>query len=378
MNILCISHEYPPVGGGGATACLNICKLFAEMGHHVVILTSAYLNTPSFEMVDGVEIHRVKSKRSSKDHSSFGEMLSFLVAAFKKVPLLIKSDKFDICHIYFGIPSGPLGWYIKKRWGIPYIVRLGGGDVPGTQKRFDKVYKLIGPFLKVIWKQADYVVANSQGICERAKAFSPNAQFVVIPNGIDPADFCNIQKTKPDDRFRVVTTARIIERKGIQHVIEAMPELIKLTNGKILYTIIGDGPYRPEIEQLAHQLGVSEHIEITGMIERSRVLLELAKSDVFVLTSHWEGMPNVVLEAMAVGLSIVMTNCEGSKELVKDNGMILSLEAPIVPQLINAIQKLMDPCIAKQCSQNSISLAIQTFTWANTTQAYMELFEQCV
>ena len=375
MNILCISHEYPPVGGGGATACLNICRQYAKKGHRVVVLTSAYEETPLHENVAGVEIHRVRCKRSSKDHSSFAEMLSFLTAAFGKTPSLMKQTAFDVCQVFFGIPSGPLGWYIHKRWKVPYVVRLGGGDVPGTQKRFDKIYKLIAPFLKSIWKNARYVVANSEGLCQRAQAFSRQAHFRVIPNGIDPEDFLTLQPQPDADTLRLVTVARIVERKGMQSIVAALPEIIKRTDGHVAYTIIGDGPYRADIERQATELGVSSYMQITGMIDRSLVLDTLCKNDIFLLTSHWEGMPNVVLEAMAAGLPILMTDCEGSAELVHDNGYVLALQGDVVAQIVDAVMKLYhDPALRTRMGNASRQRIMESFTWEKAADAYLALF----
>ena len=250
MKILCISHEYPPIGGGGATACKNITRQYVKAGHPTTVITAAFEDMPIDEQNEEVQIYRLKCKRKNKDHSSFKEMLSFLFAAFIFLPSLMKKTRFDVVHIFFGIPSGPLGWYIKKRYNIPYIVRLGGGDVPGTQKRFDKLYFILAPFIKRIWKNALYVVANSSGLLKRAKNFYDSDNFCIIPNGINIENYPVKKHFSSKSFFNITTTARIIERKGIQHIIEALPKIIAETNGNIIYTIIGDGPYRTDIETL--------------------------------------------------------------------------------------------------------------------------------
>ena len=150
MNILCINHEYPPIGGGGATACKNICEQYVKKGHRVTVVTAQFSEDLKKEGAGDLRIFRLKCKRSKKDSSSFIEMLSFLFAAFRFTKNLAKKEKFDVAHIFFGIPSGPLGLYLKKKYNVPYVVRLGGGDVPGTQKRFKVIYTLLSPLLKKI------------------------------------------------------------------------------------------------------------------------------------------------------------------------------------------------------------------------------------
>lgn len=375
MNILCISHEFPPIGGGGATACKNITQKYAARGHSVTVMTAAFEDTPPFERNEGVNIIRLKCKRANKDNSSFAEMLSFLLCAFRQVPKIIKKEKFDVVHIFFGIPSGPLGWYIKKRYNIPYIVRLGGGDIPGTQKRFDKIYTLISPFLKMIWRNADHVTANSSGLLERARRYYHKANFSVIPNGINIEDYPDEKTTRSNGKLQLITTARIVERKGIQHVIDTLSALVKETDGNILYTIVGDGPYRKEIEELAVKLGVSEYIEITGILPFSDVMKKLQSADIFVLMSHWEGMPNVVLEAMASHLPIIMTNCEGSSELIEDNGFIIDLNSDISAELAKTVKVLYNSTeLMKKMGHKSYERVRDNFSWERTAEEYLGLF----
>ncbi len=185
MNILVVSHEFPPIGGGGANACFYLGKGYVEAGNDVTVITANYKGMPEEEKVNGMTIIRVNAKRRNKEHCSFMEMASYLLHAFPVVDRLVKRQKFDICQVFFGIPSGPLGYWVKKRYGIPYIIRFGGGDIPGFQERFTKVYKLIGPFLKVFWNSADALVANSKGLQQMAYGFYNKRHIHVIPNGVD-------------------------------------------------------------------------------------------------------------------------------------------------------------------------------------------------
>lgn len=81
MKILVISHEYPPIGGGGANACSYLTRGFAEHGHKVTIVTANYNGLPEREAILGVRIIRVNAKRKHQEHCSFQEMLSFLMKA---------------------------------------------------------------------------------------------------------------------------------------------------------------------------------------------------------------------------------------------------------------------------------------------------------
>ena len=69
---------------------------------------------------------------------------------------------------FLGIPSGPIGLYLKKRYGLPYVIRFGGGDIPGAQKRFSLLYKILSPAIRSIWRNADALVANSEVLKQKA------------------------------------------------------------------------------------------------------------------------------------------------------------------------------------------------------------------
>lgn len=401
MNILWINHEYPPIGGGGATVTKALAREFAALGHSVTVVTAGYtdketgLSTPAYEQVGGVIIYRLKCKRAKKESSTFFEMFSFLCAAFRFVPSLVKKAKYDIAYIFFGIPNGPLGWYLKKRYNIPYVIALGGGDIPGTQKRFKIVYTLLSPFLKIIWKNAVAVVANSEGLHNRATLYFDKARFAVICNGVDLTNIEKVISEMPESKitqhagddnssdvsskykkFCIVTTARILEGKGIQHVVEALSHLPDNVRKNVQYTIIGDGPYRSEIEQLAQKLKVTDYVEIAGMVPYAEVIKKLCEADVFVLTSHSEGMPNSVTEAMAVRLPVIMSNCEGSKELVDGNGFVIEINENISSELAKHIMTLYnDRNLAVKLGQHSYERVCGHFRWEKSAAEFLRLGE---
>jgi glycosyltransferase involved in cell wall biosynthesis len=170
-------------------------------------------------------------------------------------------------------------------------------------------------------RRVDKVVCVSQSVaefCERQVRL-PAGKLLVIPNGIDvgaypaaPArDLADLGL--PDDRRAVVYVGRLHEQKGVDWLIRLAPKVIsRLPDHDFL--LVGDGPDRTKLEALAKSLEIGQRVHFAGW--RPDVPDILAASSLLVLPSRWEGMPNVVLEAMATGLPVVSTRAAGVVELL--------------------------------------------------------------
>lgn len=371
MKILAISHEFPPIGGGGANACYFLTKGFVERGHEVTLITANYQGMPEKEVMNGVQIMRVNSLRKHKEHCSFKEMLSYLFKAYPVAKKMQKENRYDICLIFFGIPSGPIGYMLKKKYKLPYVIRFGGGDVPGFQERFTKVYKLIAPAIKMIWKKADARIANSQGLKDMALKFYDKKSFDIIPNGVDTEVFYPIEKADSDE-FKILFVSRLIERKGLQFIIPQLQKIQDSTEKKVKLVVVGDGPYRERLETITREYKVTDMVEFVGQKNKKEIVPFYQNADLFILPSAKEGMPNVVLEAMACGLPIIMTPCEGSKELVQDNGYIL-----LTSEMGEKIQQLLrDKEMLQKLGHNSRRIVEEQFCWGHVVENYLTLMSK--
>lgn len=368
MRILMVSHEYPPVGGGGANACMFLAREYAAAGHEVAVVTAWYEGLAPREDAGGVEIYRLRARRAHKECCGFGEMLSYLAKALPFADGLAAEGRFDVCQVFFGIPSGPVGLWLKKRRGVPYIIRFGGGDIPGFQRRFRLLYKAVGPAVKWIWSGADALVANSRGLREFALRFHGGKDVGVIHNGVDTDFFRPDYSKRGGGAVELLFVSRLIERKGLQHLIPRLEEVRALAGRDVRLTVVGDGPYRQALEEAAALHGVGGMVRFEGQRGKEELPAYYQAADVFVFPSMREGMPNAVLEAMACGLPIVMTPCEGSGELVDGNGFVTGAEG--FPEAVAR-------CVREQgaLSRRSRELAEDVFSWKKSAAAYLSMME---
>lgn len=368
MKILVISHEFPPIGGGGANACYYLTRDFTRRGNEVTVITANYQGLPNREIIDGVEVLRVPSKRKNQEHCSFVEMLDYLMKTWPVAKKKVRQEKYDICQIFFGIPSGPIGYLLKSKYHLPYVIRFGGGDIPGFQARFDKIYKLIAPFLKLIWRNSDCLVANSVGLRKLAYGFYDKKEIMVITNGVDTNKYTPAQRS--EDTINLLFVSRLIERKGLQFLLPQIRQIARDSNQRVHLTIVGDGPYKSILKDIAKKEKIEQYVSFVGYKNKEQIVAYYQNADIFVLPSKKEGMPNVVLEAMACGLPIVMSPCEGSAELIRDNGLIVVPE-----QFAEHIIKLCnDKELRIRMGVKSRKMAVEQFGWEKIGDSYSEIY----
>ena len=375
MKVLMINHEFPPIGGGGAKAAFKISRALVRMGIDVYVLTSKFKRTKPIETIDGIKVFRIPVKRKRVDFASTPEMLTFVSAAFPTLLKLLKREKIDIIHAFFGLPSGVLSYSAKKFFHVPYMIRMGGSDVPGfNPHRFNFSLRALKPILLKVWQNAAILVAVSDGLRRLALKADPNANIMVIPNGIDIEEFRPLSKGKNEENHILFVGRLDSYRKGVHFLLQALK---KLNEEKLpcKLTIIGDGPYRPRLEKLARALNL-RNTEFLGHIPNERLPVYYNQADMFVLPSCAEGMSNVILEAMACGLPVIATNVGGNPELVENEETGLLVPPENVEALHASFKKLLsDKKLRERMGSSGRKKVEEYFTWDRIAGEYLKLYE---
>ena len=369
MRLLLINYEYPPVGAGAATATKAMAGALARLGHHVVVMTGQSPDPATDSKESAVSVHRIPSWRRHIHRSSIVEMISFLLSGLIFSFGIIRKHKVEASIVFFSFPSGPIGLLNRRFGGIPFIVSLRGGDVPGTEPSLATWHKILRPLRRAVLREATAVVANSEGLRDLAEKADHTA-VCVIPNGVD-TDFFVPNGVHSEGIFRLLFVGRFQKQKNLELLLR---QASRLTPGSFEIHLVGGGPDRKELERLAAQLNIDSRIRWHGWVARSSLPALYASSDCLVNPSLYEGMPNAVLEAMACGLPVVASKVLGNDAVVRheETGYLFELAHP--NELGDALNRLiLDRALAHQWGAAGRRRVLEDFSWEKSAQSYVAL-----
>ena len=192
-------------------------------------------------------------------------------------------------------------------------------------------------FRRLLYRRADVLTANTTGVMESLVPLFQARHLALLPNPL-PMPVVPAAVGSAGDRQGFVTVARLVPQKGIDVLIRALAQTSGAAQDWTL-TLVGDGPEREALERQVLQAGLEEKVHFLGF--RSDPQTSLLQAGVFVLPSRYEGMPNALLEAMAVGLAVVVTDASpGPLEVVEAGvtGLVVPSDEPAA--LADALDRL--------------------------------------
>jgi len=370
-RFLLINYEYPPVGGGGGNATQQIGRALVKRGAHVTALTAGHGTLPRRENDRGVQVLRIWAARRRQDRCSIPEMLVFLFHALLVAPGLARQMKCDAALVFFGLPCGPVGWWLKKRLGVPYLISLQGGDVPGFMgEELATYHKLTGPIISSVWRAADAVIANADGLAALARTHAPDVGVGVIPAGADLDAVQPASAPTLEGPVRLLFVGRLVTQKGLDVLFRALALMKDHHNWSL--TIAGEGPLKEELAMAAQQLGIGDRVTFRGWLERGQLPAVYKDADAFVLPSRDEGMPNAMLEAMAAGLPVIGSKVSGLSEVVIDGETGILVPADDADLLNNALRQVIeDRDLTFKMGQAARQRVEDRYSWQFAADAYM-------
>ncbi|MHA6203856.1 glycosyltransferase family 4 protein [Dyella soli] len=237
----------------------------------------------------------------------------------------LRAGGYDCILASWAYPDAVAAGWMARRLGIPYVVKVHGSDlnVQATQP-------LLRPQIRAALRGASAVVTVSQALAGKAAGLGvPPSRIHVIYNGVDPALFSPGSRDQARWRLKLLPDSPLVlyvgnlkANKGCIDLLEAFPALLaKQPSARLVY--LGAGACHATLVARAKALGCAERVHLAGAVSHEETAHWFHAADLLCLPSHNEGVPNVVLEAMACGTPVVATRVGGIPEVLPEHAGIL-------------------------------------------------------
>jgi len=370
VRILTVSYEFPPIGGGGGRAAMDICHNLVQRGHKVRVLTSHFKGLSKEENIAGLFITRVPVARRLPYKASLLDMGGFVLSGSISGLKNIQEWSPDIVHVHFAVPSGPVAWFLWRSSRIKYVLTAHLGDVPGgVPSKTDNWFRWLTPLTHPIWHDAARVVAVSGYSRQLALKYYP-VKIDTIPNGVDLSqlDPGVLKVGKPP---RIVFAGRFVHQKNPLLLIRT---LINLKSLNWQCTLLGDGPLRGEMEKEIQRAGLMDRFLLPGWVTPDDVIQWFLKSDILFMPSISEGLPVSGVQGLALGLCIVASRIGGFVDLVEDGVNGYLIDSDDENSFIKCLEELLSDHVALERFRKASRKKAHQFDIEKVVDAYEEIF----
>jgi teichuronic acid biosynthesis glycosyltransferase TuaC len=304
-----------------------------------------------------------------------------MALASARVLRRLKRQGARLIDAHFAYPDGEAATRLGRWLDLPVTITLRGTEVPHSNN------PALRPRLARALQAATRVFCVSDSLRRLAVELGAAAETTeVVGNGVDTGRFYPVERTAarrkvglPVDATVLVSVGALVERKGMQRVIDCLPTLLQ-RHPDLHYLIVGggspEGDHRAELEAQAARLGLDERVHFLGALQPDELKWALSAADIFVLATRNEGWANVFLEAMACGLPVITTDVGGNAEVVcrAELGSVVPFGD------VAALQQALDDALGKNWDRGAILQYAQANQWdkrvVQLLRAYDRIFNR--
>jgi phosphatidyl-myo-inositol alpha-mannosyltransferase len=367
MRIGIVTQSYYPRFGGVTEHVHATAVELARRGHDVHVITSRFAQNPN----EGLAVERIGRNVLVPFNRAF---VDFTVGWNLKGQLrrLFRRYDFDVLHTH--CPAAP---------SLP-LLAVGAAEMPqvGTfhMTGRNSLQQLLRRPLAQRMRRLDARIAVSATAQECAEHYF-GGSYSVIPNGVD------VERFHPDnepldvwrarDRVNIVFVGRLDPRKGVEHLLAAVPEVVARSRGRARFLIVGDSYLRGKL-QAAVRSDMCEHVTFVGAVPSTELPSWYATADIFVSPATGnESFGIVLLEAMASAVPVVCSDIPGYRSVVAERNAVLHPPGD-VGALADALTSLVvDDERRAQLSEAGRRRALE-FAWPVVTQRVESLYQALV
>ena len=346
--------------GGAETVVIKLATELRKRGWSIKLI-SMLVPEVRMEILEscGIEVASLKMRRGVPDPR-----------AIFRLSQLLKKWQPQILHCHM-VHANLLGRLVRLITPIPVQISTAHNIYEGPRWR-EIAYRLTDPL-------ADMTTNVSQAAVDRyvSVGAAPRRKIRFIPNGLDTNEFQPDDKARREIRenlklsnaFVWLAIGRLTEAKDYPNMLRAFSQLPPEPDTKLL--IVGQGELRDDLEKNIQELKEGERIKLLGVRRDIPQLINAA--DAYIMSSAWEGLPMVLLEASATGLPIVATDVGGNREIVQDGSSGIIVSAKDSEALCDAMQNIMGLSVS---SRNAMGQAGRNYVQSNYSyQRVIEMWE---
>jgi len=402
MKVLVTASTFPRWKNDSTPSfVLDLCKNLKKEGIDIIALAPHYPGAKFEEVLEGVKVYRFpylwpyKYQKVCYDGGILPNLKRSHLAKFQ-LPLffffelyytlkLILTEKVDCVNSHWVIPQGLVGALSGKLLGVKHLPTIHAADLFSLEKMPFK-----NNIASFIFKNSTAVVVVSSQLKERFSNLlsgqKAKSKIHVIPMGIDTEVFKpkkNVRQLKSKygitSKFVALAIGRFVEKKGFEYAIRAM-KLVTAKTKNISLILIGDGPLRKQLENLVSELDLKDYVKFVGWADKNTLVDYYSLADVVLVPSivtdsgDTEGMPVVVLEALAMGKPIIASNVGGISDFIESgkNGFLVAQKNS--NQIVDKLQILTnDKKLSILFFRNSIRMQK---SWQDVTKKYVSLIKR--
>ena len=307
-----IAFVIPSLSSGGAERVVSTLSNEMVKDYNVVIINFA-ANTPFYPLDDRIKLRYCRDKIEPSQNS--WESLKLNYGLYQRLSAIFKMEKVDV-GIGFMTAANVITILAAKANKLPVII---SERIDPNHSETNFIWKHIKKWL---YPKTDYLIVQTEQIKKFFVRRVSESKVRILPNPLS-SDLCPNNNGNSKRKNIILNVGRLSNQKGQDILIKAFANLNPLEWELV---IVGEGPKREAYEKLIEDFGMEERILLVGQIKDISKYYRSAK--IFAFTSHFEGFPNALIEAMFMGLACISTDCPtGPSELISngENGFLIKV-----------------------------------------------------
>jgi len=334
-NIAIVYDGLNQVTSGAEVSTLRFSELLSKRGYKVIIISSKNNEQKGIELYKGIKVYRLAPGLMIPKTE---KKLVLSLANSGKIKKILSKEKINIVHFMWPTPLGLSAVRAAKKLNLKVVAHSHAQleNIEPFLPKFmqkDSVLKFAYKYIVWCYNKADFIVCPSKFAENLLKKAHVKTKTVVISNGVDFSKFKKIKVSERDikkfgmlkNSKKIIFVGRLDPEKNISLLIKAVPEIEKkFSNFEV--GIVGKGTLRQDLENLSNKIGAANKVRFLGKLSDEDLIKAYNLADIFVLPSLCELEGMAVLEAMACGKPVLVSNAKNSasKYLVNKNGFLFN------------------------------------------------------